>query len=131
MKFLLDTTVFIWSLNAPEKLNKGASAVLQDGAQEFYLSAASAWEIVIKSSLGKLTLPKAPAQLIPEALTQFAFRALPITLTHSLAVGELPRHHNDPFDRLLITQALSEGMVLMTADAAIRKYPVEIFWCAK
>ena len=131
MRYLLDTAVFVWSLNEPEKLNDRALQVLQDRNQEVFLSAVSTWEIVIKSTLGKLNLPKAPAQLIPEALARFGTRALPITHTHSLAVSELPRHHNDPFDRMLVAQARSEGMVLMTADSFIENYSVKTLWCGK
>jgi PIN domain nuclease of toxin-antitoxin system len=131
MKFLLDTAVFVWALREPDKLHARASSALLDETHEFYLSAASVWEIVIKFLLGKLTLPKTPAQLIPEALNNFAFRPLTVTIPHTLAVGELPRHHADPFDRILIAQAKIEDMVLMTADAILKKYPVEILWSGK
>lgn len=131
MKYLLDTAVFVWSLNEPEKLNGRALAVLQDSEQQIFLSAVSSWEIVIKAAIGKLRLPMEPAQLIPDALARFAARALPITHTHALAVGELPRHHSDPFDRMLVAQARSENMVLMTADSSIQNYPVETLWCGK
>jgi PIN domain nuclease of toxin-antitoxin system len=131
MRYLLDTAVFLWGLNEPERLNKRALAVLQDASQEVFLSAASTWEIVIKATIGKLKLPKEPDQLIPEALARFVTRALPITHTHSLAVGKLPRHHHDPFDRMLIAQARSENMILMTADSFLQNYAVETLWCGK
>ena len=131
MKYLLDTTVFVWSMKEPEKLNHPALAILEDSEQEVFLSAVSSWEIVIKVAIKKLTLPKEPAQLIPEALGKLTTRSLPITHVHSLAVTELPAHHNDPFDRMLIAQARSENMVLMTADSIMGKYPVDILWCGK
>ncbi|HKW77410.1 MAG TPA: type II toxin-antitoxin system VapC family toxin, partial [Terriglobales bacterium] len=98
MKILLDTSAFVWSLDEPEKLSKNAREILQTGDQEIFISAVSSWEIVIKWSLGKLQLPKPPAELVPEALARFSAQSLAITHTHSLAVSELPRHHNDPFD---------------------------------
>lgn len=131
MRYLLDTAVFLWSLNEPEKLNTRALQVLRHGEHEVFLSAVSSWEIVIKFALGKLRLPKAPAELVPEALTKLAVRTIPITHTHSLAVGDLPLHHNDPFDRMLMAQARSENMVLMTADSSFDNYPVETLWCGK
>jgi PIN domain nuclease of toxin-antitoxin system len=130
MTFLLDTGVFLWSLDSFEKLNQRSRQVLESG-QDVFLSAASSWEIVIKSAIGKLNLPKGPSQLIPEAMRKFAVQALPISHAHTLAVQELPAHHKDPFDRLLIAQARSEGMTLMTADPICAKYPVEILWCGK
>ena len=131
MNYLLDTAVFVWSLKEPEKLNKRALEVLTDSSHEAFLSAVSSWEIVIKAAIGKLTLPKEPAKFIPEALAKFSIQSLSVTHTHSFAVGELAFYHRDPFDRMLVAQARSEKMVLMTADATIKKYPVEIFWCGK
>lgn len=131
MNYLLDTTVFVWSLKEPERLSKKAFEVLEDSTHEAFLSAVSSWEIVIKAAIGKLRLPKEAAQFIAEALTRFSIQPLSITHAHSFAVGELASHHRDPFDRMLVAQARSEKMVLMTTDAAIQKYPVEILWCGK
>lgn len=131
MRILLDTSAFVWSLDQREKLNNAAQRILQEGDQEIFLSAVSSWEIVIKWFLGKLKLPKAPAELIPEALARFPVQPLAVTHNHSLAVAELPRHHNDPFDRMLIAQARSEKLVLMTADPVFEKYSVKTFWCGK
>jgi PIN domain nuclease of toxin-antitoxin system len=130
MKYLLDTGVFLWSLDSFQKLNERARDVLQ-GGQEIFLSAVSSWEIVIKAGLGKLDLPKTPSVLIPEAMGRMAFQALTISHPHTLAVEQLPNHHKDPFDRLLVAQALSEDMTLMTADPLCAKYPVNVLWCGK
>src|SRR6266478_1875179 len=130
MRFLLDTAVFLWSLDKIDQLNERAQKALE-GGERVYLSAVSSWEITIKWGLGKLHLPKPPVQLIPEATNRMGISPLAITHTHSVAVAELPNHHKDPFDRMLIAQARSEGMVLMTADAEFKKYPVEILWCGK
>ncbi len=130
MKYLLDTAVFILSLKEPEKLNDKAHRILANGSEEIYLSAVSAWEIVIKWSLGKLNLPNPPAQYVPSRMTMLGLRPLHITHFHALAVSELAAHHQDPFDRLLIAQARSEDMVLMTTDHLLSRYPVRTLWCA-
>jgi PIN domain nuclease of toxin-antitoxin system len=130
VKYLLDTGIFLWSMDQVEKLNAQAQAVLTaSGADELYLSAASSWEISIKARIGKLDLPEPPPRYVPDRMRRQDIRALPVSHTHTLAVFDLPRHHNDPFDRLLVAQAQSEGMTLMTADPAIRKYHLEILWC--
>ncbi len=131
MKYLLDTNVFLWSSGAPEKLNKQATNLLSSISSELYLSAASSWEIAIKFALGSLALPKPPSQFVPHAMRTLALRSLDITHFHSLAAGELPRHHRDPFDRMLIAQARSEAMALLTSDGVFKKYDVEIFFCGK
>jgi PIN domain nuclease of toxin-antitoxin system len=131
VKYLLDTNVFLWSNGAPEKLNRQATSVLSSGVSEVYLSAASSWEIAIKFALRSLRLPSPPSQFIPHAMRVMALRSLDITHFHSVVAGDLPRHHRDPFDRMLIAQARSETMVLLTADTAFRKYDVETVFCGK
>jgi PIN domain nuclease of toxin-antitoxin system len=129
MSYLLDTTVFVWLLKEPEKLNRKALDLLEDEGQDVFLSSVTSWEIAIKSAIGKLTLPKKLDELLSEIFQNFSFQPLPITHAHSLAVGDLAFHHRDPFDRMLVAQARSEKLVLMTADAVLEKYPVEILWC--
>ncbi len=131
MKYLLDTGIFLWSLGGIGRLNRDAQELLAESKEEVYLSAASSWEISIKNSLGKLQLPEPPQQYVPNRMTLLGLRALQITHSHALAVSELPKHHGDPFDRLLIAQARSERMTLMTADSLCAKYPVDILWCGK
>ena len=131
MKYLLDTSVFLWSLGAEHKLNRKARDLLSSSETELYLSAASSWEIAIKFALGALPLPKPPSQFIPSAMGLLAVRSLDITHFHSLAAGNLPRHHRDPFDRMLIAQANEEKMVLLTADRIFQKYEVEMMFCGK
>jgi PIN domain nuclease of toxin-antitoxin system len=131
VKYLLDSNVFLWSSGAPEKLNRQATTILSSGSSEVYLSAASSWEIAIKFALRLLKLPSPPSQFIPHAMRVLALRPLDITHFHSVAAGELPRHHRDPFDRMLIAQARSETMVLLTADSAFAKYDVETVFCGK
>jgi PIN domain nuclease of toxin-antitoxin system len=131
VKYLLDTNVFLWSNGAPEKLNRRARTVLSSGSTEVYLSAASSWEIAIKFALRALRLPSPPSQFIPDALRMLSIRSLEISHFHSIAAGALPPHHRDPFDRMLIAQACSEEMVLLTADEVFAKYEVETMFCAK
>jgi len=131
MRYLLDTNVFLWSLGAENKLNKQATKLLSSNMSQLYLSAASSWEIAIKFALGSLTLPKAPLEFIPHAMGLLAIRSLDITHLHSLAAGELPPHHRDPFDRMLIAQSRAEGMVLLTGDYVFTAYEVEIVFCGK
>ena len=131
MSYLLDTTVFVWLLKEPEKLNRRALDLLEDEGQDVFLSSVTSWEVAIKSAIGKLTLPKKLDELLSEIFRNFSFQPLSITHAHGLAVGELVFHHRDPFDRMLIAQARSEKLMLMTADAVLEKYPVEILWCGK
>jgi PIN domain nuclease of toxin-antitoxin system len=131
VKYLLDTSVFLWSNGAPERLNRQATAVLSSKSSEVYLSAASSWEIAIKFALGALRLPSPPLQFIPDALRILSIRSLEISHLHSLAAGALPPLHRDPFDRMLIAQANSEEMVLLTADRVFEKYDVETMFCGK
>ena len=99
------------------------------GEQELYLSAASSWEISIKWSLGKLPLPEPPARYVLKRLPQQNITSFSITHAHRLAVSNLLLYHNDPFDRLMIAQAHTEGMTILTADPVFRRHRVEVFWC--
>jgi PIN domain nuclease of toxin-antitoxin system len=131
MKYLLDTSVFLWSLGAEQKLNTRATKLLSSSSSELYLSAASSWEIAIKFAFGSLTLPRAPSEFIPHGLRLLAIRSLDITHLHSLAAGDLPPHHRDPFDRMLIAQSRAEEMVLLTADSTFKAYDVETVFCRR
>lgn len=129
MKYLLDTSIFLWSLGAVHKLNNKARDILSSSAAELYLSAASSWEISIKFALGTLALPRPPSQFVPNGIGVLALRSLDINHFHSLAAGELPPHHRDPFDRLLVAQARMENMLLLTADRTFLKYEVKLLLC--
>ncbi len=131
MKYLLDTSVWLWSLTASERISKKGRALLASGREELYLSAASSWEISIKSALGRLHLPEPPVSYVPKRLAAQGIRPLSITHTHALAVSDQPAHHSDPFDRLLIAQAQTEDMVILTADHAFQQYGVEVLWCGQ
>jgi PIN domain nuclease of toxin-antitoxin system len=129
MKYLLDTMVFLWSQGCSSRLSREAEEVLSQTTNEIYLSSASSWEIAIKAAIGKLELPEPAATYVPKRLRMGAIQPLPITHAHALAAPDLPPHHQDPFDRMLIAQARSEHMVLMTADRVFSKYKVQFLWC--
>ena len=126
MRLLLDTHVWLWMLVSPTRLPEAARDQLGDRENELYLSAASTWEIAIKYRLGKLPLPEPPHQFVPPRLSRDGVIALPVEHAHTLAVAELPLHHDDPFDRLLVAQAQLEQMTLVSADAVMARYEVDL-----
>ena len=125
MRVLLDTHVWLWMVAAPERLSKKGRSIVIAADNELVLSAASTWEIAIKFALGKLALPETPATYIPRLMARTAVTALPVLARHTLHVATLPRHHRDPFDRLLVAQAQLEELPILTADAAFRRYDVK------
>jgi len=131
MRVLVDTHCWLWQLGEPQRLGEQARAVLSNCTNEAFFSASSAWEIVIKHALGRLSLPLPPAEYIPSRMTALGNLSLPVAQTHVLAVAALPPHHKDPFDRILIAQALTEGLQLITADPAMRMYEVPIIWAGR
>ncbi|HXM66911.1 MAG TPA: type II toxin-antitoxin system VapC family toxin [Candidatus Acidoferrum sp.] len=131
MKYLLDTMVWLWSVGPTELIGSRGLEILRDGKQDLYLSAASSWEIAIKTKLGKFDLPEPPSRYVPKRTATQGIRSLSITQSHTLNVYDLPLHHSDPFDRLIIAQALAEGMAILTSDRMFKKYEVEIIWCGK
>ena len=129
MKILLDTHCWLWMQVSPAKLSDEARALVEDPDNELFLSAASSWEISIKHALGRLPLPQPPAEYVPRALQRQGVAGLPIEHRHALQVSNLPRHHGDPFDRLLIAQAQLENLTLMTADRQMEAYEFDRIWC--
>jgi len=128
MKYLLDTHTFLWLDIQPGKLSPAAKAALSQPDAERYLSVVSVWEIVIKLAIGKLAMKNPLPVVLNEQRQKNALQILPVALEHVLAVEGLAPHHNDPFDRLLIAQALSEGMSLVSADPALSAYPTPVVW---
>ena len=131
MRYLLDTNAWLWSVGATELISKAGLSILTDGSQEIHLSVASMWEVMIKAAAGKLALPELPPVYVSSRLARQGVRSLPINQAHVFKVHDLPHHHRDPFDRLLIAQAMVEGMTILTADGAFRRYDVDIVWCGK
>lgn len=130
MRVLLDTNVLLWLLAEPERVNRKARATLAQSVVMLYASAASAWEIAIKVALGKLDLGEAdPHTWWQTALRALDARPLPVQPEHALATASLPHHHRDPFDRLLIAQAMEARLTLATADAALQRYDVPLLRC--
>lgn len=125
-RFLLDTHIWLWLQVSPERLPLQLVTSLQDEDNELLLSAASSWEISIKYALGKLSLPEPPRTYIPDRMRMSGTTGLAIEHTHALAVADLPRLHGDPFDRILIAQSRELQLRLVTADAAIADYDVDV-----
>jgi PIN domain nuclease of toxin-antitoxin system len=119
---LLDTHVLLWWLDRPERVRRDAAEAIRDPSNRILVSAASAWEIAIKRALGRLSAPED----LEQALAEARFDHLPISVGHALAAGELPKHHADPFDRMLVAQATSEGLTIATRDPAFQPYGVSL-----
>jgi PIN domain nuclease of toxin-antitoxin system len=128
LKVLLDTHAFIWWINEPGRLSARASSILADTANEALLSAVVAWELSVKHAKGRLDLPDSPEIILRFALGEGGFAPLSIVVSHALEVGDLPPHHSDPFDRLLVAQALVEHLPILTSDVKIARYDVETVW---
>ena len=127
MRALLDTHVFLWAIGEPEKLSKRAARVIEDEANELLLSAASLWEIALKTQAGKLQVPQGRG-FLAEHMARLGVESLPVEAGHVLALLSLPPHHRDPFGRLLVAQCQVENLTILTADAAIRRYAVQAIW---
>jgi PIN domain nuclease of toxin-antitoxin system len=122
MKLLLDTQLLLWAAGHPERLSEAAHALLNNQENELLFSAASLWEVAIKKSLGRNDFTVDP-RILRRGLQDNGYIELAITGEHAVTIDILPPIHKDPFDRILIAQALSEGITLLTADAALGSYP--------
>ena len=128
MKLLLDTHVFLWWVSDAPELSDAARTAISDPGNTCYLSMASCWELSIKSCIGKLKLKKPVERFVSEQMQQNGFLLLNIELRHVAKVESLALHHRDPFDRLLVTQAKTERMTLVTADAILSDYGIRCIW---
>ena len=131
MRLLLDTSILLWSLAEEHKLNPHARELLTSNDSALYLSSATGWEIAIKYALGTLRLHAEPRVLLPEAVRRLGMHPLDISLMHAIEAGRLPQHHRDPFDRMLIAQAQTEQLVLLTADRVFERYNVDQVFCGR
>lgn len=122
MKLLLDTQILLWAAGQPERLSAAARKQLRDPKNELLFSAASLWEIAIKSSLGRADFRVEP-RLLRRGLLDNDYTELPVTSEHAVGIDALPDLHKDPFDRILLAQALLEGITLLTADVQLARYP--------
>ena len=125
MRLLLDTHALVWALSAPQQLPVSLRRAIQAAENDVYASLASAWEIAIKTALGKLEFD---LRSLERSLVATGIQPLDISLQHTVRVAELPQHHGDPFDRMLVAQAMCESMTLVSRDRALRRYGVKLLW---
>lgn len=128
MRLLLDTCTFLWWMVDAPALSHRVRLLLADPASEFYLSAVSSWEIALKYSAGRLPLPLPPAEYVPSRRRACGIRSLPLEEEATLELPRLPRIHSDPFDRMLVCQAIVHGLPILTPDPQIAQYPIRTVW---
>ncbi len=132
MKLLLDTQLWLWIFSSPERLNSAAIDAISDETNEILLSVASIWELGIKVAIGKLSIPEPIDAYLAKRLVSLRANPLDITATHALRAASLPLHHKDPFDRMLIAQAQTDGITIATTDVTFHQYPATpILWAGK
>ncbi len=125
-RYLVDTHVWLWIQSDPDRLREETREIVQDVRNSLLFSAASAWEIAIKYRLGKLQLPEAPASYVPDRMRRSGTSPLPVDHAHVLRTAELPDHHRDPFDRVLVAQAQLLDLTIVTADDQLSAYDVAV-----
>lgn len=125
---MLDTHAFLWWVADKPDLSAGAREFIASEHHEPIFSVVSAWEIAIKVGVGKLEVPGSPEKFVTDQLARNVFEVLPIHLRHALHVYDLPDHHRDPFDRLLVAQATAENLAVLTADPLVARYPIQTIW---
>ena len=128
MRFLIDTHAWLWFVLGNNSLPKSIRDTIADSGNSIFLSPASYWEIAIKISLGKYTLPIPFDRFLNEAIAGEGMTVIPVTPEHAIIVAQLPFHHRDPFDRLLIAQAIGENLPIISADSAFDRYGVQRVW---
>ncbi|MBM3271112.1 MAG: type II toxin-antitoxin system VapC family toxin [Candidatus Sericytochromatia bacterium] len=128
MNLLLDSCTLIWLRTSRDRIPDAVLAAVADGANRVLVSAATAWELAIKRSLGRLAPSFEPEEVFPRMLAESGLDALPVTLEHALKVSRLPLHHRDPFDRLLVTQCQVEGLTMVTPDPLFAPYAIPVLW---
>ena len=128
MTYLLDTCSFLWMVLAPEALSPVVRDACRDPANDLFLSAASTWEITIKHGLGRLSLPDQPERFVLRERTRHSIESLVVDEEAALRTSRLPDLHRDPFDRMLVSQAIGLGMTILTPDEVIARYPSRTLW---
>jgi PIN domain nuclease of toxin-antitoxin system len=126
MRILLDTHIFLWFISGDARLSKDVRDAIRDPDNEVYLSAISVWEAIVKYQLGKLPLPEHPETYLPKQRDLHQIPSLDLNESSVLQLAKLPTLHRDPFDRMLICQALQNGLTIATVDTAVRAYPVNV-----
>ena len=128
MRILLDTVTFLWAVTDAPDLSDDARELFVDPGNEIYLSSVSTWEIAVKHSLGKLPLPEPPERFVPAQRKQHGIEPLSLDEEAVLHLARLPALHKDPFDRMLVCQAMVHGLVMLTPDKLVNQYPVRTMW---
>ena len=128
MRLLLDTHTLLWWHDKPKELSSKALDAIQNEENEVFISVVNAWEMQIKSQLNRLTLPRGLEEIFNIEMDDNAFSLLTVELSHVYSLKTLPLHHNDPFDRLLISQARAEDLTLVSTDGEFKKYEVDLLW---
>ena len=128
MRLLLDTCTFLWLVTDAPRLSQQARSLVVDPGNDVLLSAVSTWEIAVKHGLGRLSFPDDPERYVPELRRDHAIEALSLDEESTLYLRRLPDLHRDPFDRMLVCQAIVQGLVLLTPDRDITQYPVRTLW---
>ena len=127
MNLLLDTHTFIWFITGSEQLGKTARRMIENPDNESFISMASIWEMAVKVNIGKLELGK-PFEKVIDDVNENGFQILPINFSHLVKYVDLELHHSDPFDRLIVAQAMTDNMIIITGDKYIKKYGVKTLW---
>ena len=128
MKILLDTCTFLWVITDAPELSITARQLFTDASNEVYLSAVSTWEIAVKHALGRLPLPQSPERFIPTQRERHGIDPLPLEEEATLYLPRIPGYHKDPFDRMLVCQAIVHGLIILTPDELILRYPIRSMW---
>lgn len=128
MRLLLDTHAFLWWVADDERLSPRAAALIAEPSNEVLVSAATAWEVVVKSALGRVEVPTPVGRFLTAQIEANAFIPLPIHMRHALGLAALPQIHRDPFDRILVAQAVAEDLTLVSRERVMSGYPVTVEW---
>ena len=128
MRVLIDGHVFVWTLLQDKRVSTKARSILFSGEHELFFSLVTLWELSVKLRLGKLQSLTSSIAYLHDELASFGITILPLSYSDILALEHLDHHHRDPFDRMMIAQAINHGLALLTDDAEIRKYPVKTVW---
>jgi PIN domain nuclease of toxin-antitoxin system len=128
MKCLLASHAFLWAVTRDRRLSDTAAGLFTDTSRELLFSAASVWEILTKVQIGKLQLPLPAGSYVRRLLAANDIQVLPVRFEHVLRLEQLPLHHRDPFDRMLVAQALEEKVAIVSCDPVLEKYPVKVIW---
>lgn len=128
MNILLDTHAFLWLASDDSRLTESGKSIILDQQNDLFLSSVSVWEITVKYQIGKLKLTRVPSVFIPQARRDLGVQTLALEESACMFLSQLPEIHKDPFDRMLMCQAIEHGLVIFTDDAEIKKYPVKTIW---